>query len=68
MPQEVHERREVQTLIERGAQVVEVLGPEEFEEEHLPGAINIPLRKVEKEANQRLDPGRPVLVYCWDSA
>jgi rhodanese-related sulfurtransferase len=68
MPHEVHERAEVQGLIERGAQVVEVLGPEEFEEDHLPGAINLPLRRVEREARGRLDPSRPVVVYCWDSA
>lgn len=68
MPQEVHDRTEVQALIARGAQVVEVLGPEEFEEDHLPGAVNIPLRKIETEATDRLDRGRPVLVYCWDSA
>jgi rhodanese-related sulfurtransferase len=68
MPREIHERDEVRALIERGAQVVEVLGPEEFEEDHLPGAINLPLRKLEREARTGLDPARPVLVYCWDSA
>ena len=68
MPHEVHERAEVQALIARGAQVVEVLGPEEFEEDHLPGAINLPLRRIEREARDRLDASRPVLVYCWDSA
>ena len=68
MPQEVHERGEVGSLIDRGAQIVEVLGPEEFEEDHLPGAINLPLRKLEVEAERVLDRSRPVLVYCWDSA
>ncbi len=68
MPNEVHDRAEVQALIDGGVQVVEVLGPEEFEEDHLPGAINVPLRKIETEAKRRLDPSRPVLVYCWDSA
>jgi rhodanese-related sulfurtransferase len=63
MPHEVHERSEVRSLIDRGAQVVEVLGPEEFEEDHLPGAINLPLRKLETEARQVLDPNRPVLIY-----
>jgi hypothetical protein len=43
--------------------VVEVLGPEEFEEDHLPGAINLPLRKLETEAGRVLDRSRPVLVY-----
>jgi rhodanese-related sulfurtransferase len=68
MPIEVHERAEVRALIERGIQVVEVLGPEEFEEDHLPGAVNLPLRRIDAEARTRLDRTRPVLVYCWDSA
>jgi rhodanese-related sulfurtransferase len=68
MPIEVHERAKVRALIERGIQVVEVLGPEEFEEDHLPGAVNLPLRKIDAEARTQLDPNRPVLVYCWDSA
>lgn len=68
MPHDVHHRSEVQALIDRGVQVVEVLGPEEFEEDHLPGAINLPLSRVETEALEKLDSGRPVVVYCWDSA
>jgi rhodanese-related sulfurtransferase len=61
-------RDEVQRLLSEGAQLVEVLPREEYEEEHLPGAINIPLRRIDKEARDRLDPNRPVIVYCWDSA
>jgi rhodanese-related sulfurtransferase len=45
-----------------------VLPTEEFQDDHLPGAINLPLRKVETEARRVLDPSRPVVVYCWDSA
>ena len=67
VPHELHDRDEVRGLIDRGAQVVEVLAAEEFEAAHLPSAINLPLRKVETEARERLDPARPVLVYCWDS-
>jgi len=51
-----------------GAQVVEVLPRNEFEEDHLPGAISLPLRNFETEAKEKLDPLRPVLVYCWDAA
>ncbi len=68
MPQDVHERSAVQALMDRGAQVVEVLGAEEYGEDHLPGAINLPLRKIDAEAKSRLEAERPVLVYCWDSA
>ena len=61
-------RDEVQRLLSEGAQLVEVLPREEYEEEHLPGAINLPLGRLDKEARDRLDPNRPVIVYCWDSA
>ncbi len=52
--------------MDAGAQIVEVLPREEFEELHLPGAVHIPLRKIDAEARQKLDPARPVVVYCWD--
>lgn len=61
-------RDEVRQLIDDGAQVLEVLGREEFDEDHLPGAMNIPLRRLDDEATATLDRGRPVVVYCWDSA
>jgi rhodanese-related sulfurtransferase len=66
MPRDV-DRDELKRLVkEQGAQLVEVLPKEEFEEEHLPGAISIPLRKIDAEARDRLDPDKPVIVYCWD--
>jgi hypothetical protein len=68
MPQEIHDRRTVQALMDAGAQVVEVLPRDEFEEDHLPGAIHISLSAIETEALRLLDPSRPVVVYCWDSA
>ena len=67
MPAEIG-RNEVQKLVERGAQLVEVLPPDEYEEDHLPGAISLPLRRLETEAVNILDPARPVIVYCWDTA
>jgi len=54
-------------LLASGAQLVEVLPPAEYLEEHLPGAVNIPLRDVSAEGVTILDRGRPVVVYCWDS-
>jgi rhodanese-related sulfurtransferase len=59
------DRDEVRRLMERGAQVVEVLPREEYREFHLPGARNIPLRGIE-QAREELDPDRPVVVYCYD--
>lgn len=67
MPTEI-DRKQVKTLVEGGAQLVEVLPADEYEEDHLPGAINLPLRRLETEAVQLLDRNRPVIVYCWDTA
>jgi len=43
-----------------------VLPAAEFEEEHLPGAINIPLKELDRETTRQLERGRPVIVYCHD--
>jgi rhodanese-related sulfurtransferase len=61
-------REEVQRLLTAGAQLVEVLPAKEYEEDHLPRAISLPLRRLEAEARTILDSERPVIVYCWDSA
>jgi len=57
----------VHELLERGAQLVEVLPREEYEELHLPGAINLPLKELDADHAERLDRERPVVVYCWDA-
>ena len=67
MPQEI-DREELRLLVDQGAQLVEALPAKEYGEDHLPGAINLPLRRLEKEARDVLDPNRPVVVYCADSA
>lgn len=61
------DRARAQELLDHGAQLVEVLPAPEYGEEHLPGALNIPLRKLGPDTARRLDPARPVVVYCWDS-
>ncbi len=61
-------REEVQRLLTAGAQLVEVLPSKEYEEDHLPRAISLPLRRLEAEARTILDAERPVIIYCWDSA
>jgi rhodanese-related sulfurtransferase len=60
------ELADLQRLIETGAQLVEVLPTEEYEEAHLPGAINIPLKQLDRSTSAALDPHRPIVVYCYD--
>jgi rhodanese-related sulfurtransferase len=67
MPQDA-DRGLVQQLVAHGAQLVEVLSPDEYDRWHLPGAINLPLRRLETDARRQLDTARPVIVYCWDTA
>jgi rhodanese-related sulfurtransferase len=62
------DRDEVQRLLdEEQGQLVEVLPPDEYEDEHLPGAINIPLKALDRETTRQLDRKRPVMVYCYDT-
>ncbi len=61
------DRDELKRLIaEQQAQLVEVLPAAEYEDEHLPGAINIPLKELDRETTRLLDGGRPVVAYCYD--
>ncbi|MEY2470224.1 MAG: hypothetical protein QOF21_2922 [Actinomycetota bacterium] len=60
-------RHDVTRLVAEGAQLLDVLPPDEFEDSHLPGAINIPLPHLAERARALLDPNRPTVVYCYDS-
>ncbi len=60
------DREGVRSLLEQGAQLVEVLPADEYEYERLPGALNIPLKTLDAETAGPLDPGLPVIVYCYD--
>ena len=66
MPGQIFSVSEVKQLLDQGAQLVDVLGEDDFEHAHLPGAINIPLKQLDEKAAGRLDRNRPVLVYCND--
>jgi rhodanese-related sulfurtransferase len=60
------DRLQLQALVAQGAQLVEVLPPAEFAEAHLPGALNLPLKTLNRQTATQLDPARPVIVYCHD--
>lgn len=48
-----------------GALVVDVRTEREFQERHLPGAVNIPLDRLADELPRRLpDKGRVLLLHC----
>jgi rhodanese-related sulfurtransferase len=60
------ELADLQRMIETGAQLVEVLPADEYEEAHLPEAINIPLKQLDHTSTAALDRRRAIVVYCYD--
>jgi rhodanese-related sulfurtransferase len=61
------DRHVVQQLTAQSAQIVEVLPASAYDELHLPGAISLPLHKMDASAADRLRRDRAVIVYCYDS-
>ncbi len=61
------DRDEVRRLVEKeSAQLVEVLPREEYDTEHIAGAINLPLPDLNPKSVVDLDRSKPVIVYCHD--
>ena len=68
MPEDVS-RQQVQRLQADGAALVEVLPRDEYEREHLAGALSLPLNELSAASAERTLGGsktRPVVVYCQD--
>jgi phage shock protein E len=55
--------------LNKGAKVIDVRGEGEFQEKHLPGAVNIPLNRLRDEI-ARLAPNKeqPLLLHCLSGA
>jgi rhodanese-related sulfurtransferase len=58
---------QLQRLLANDAQLVEVLPRDEYEDMHLPGAMHLALKELNRDTAKQLDPGRSVVVYCWDA-
>lgn len=57
------DRAKLLELIEHGAQVLDVLPDAEYVAQHIPGAISIPLRRLDAETTSGLQRDKPVVVY-----
>ena len=66
MPASIDRHELERLLADEAAQLVEVLPEAEFEDEHLPGAINLPLKTLDRAPATQLDTARPVVAYCYD--
>lgn len=56
----------VRELVASRAQLVEVLPASEYDEEHLPGAVSLPLKELTRERVAALDATCAIVVYCWN--
>jgi rhodanese-related sulfurtransferase len=65
MPRAV-DRNQVKELAAAGARLVEVLPSKEYARAHLPGAINIPLTKLNRKSVAGWSENEPIIVYCYD--
>lgn len=48
-----------------GFVLVDARSEQDFTECHIPGALNLPYRKINKETTGHLAKEKPVVVYCW---
>jgi rhodanese-related sulfurtransferase len=60
------ELEEVQQLIGEGAQLLDVMSREAYDDSHLPGAVHISLKELDEQTAARLDRDRPIVTYCSD--
>ncbi len=54
----------IEDLIKAGAKIVDVRSPEEFEDEHYEGAINIPVNEIQARTGELGGPDTPLVLYC----
>jgi rhodanese-related sulfurtransferase len=57
---------EVQRLLAEGAQLLDVMSREAYDDSHIPGAIHISLKELDERSVAQLDRGRPIITYCSD--
>lgn len=62
-------REELQAKLDRGDQflLVDTLGEEYYRHSHLPGAINLPLERVDDAGEMLPDRDAEIVLYCMDA-
>lgn len=55
---------ELKDMVAKGAILVDVRSPQEFNEGHLPGAINIPEYEIRRFKNKMPKLNQQIILYC----
>ncbi|HEY3992848.1 MAG TPA: rhodanese-like domain-containing protein [Ktedonobacteraceae bacterium] len=50
---------------QNGFVLLDARGAQDFEECHIPGAINLPYRQITAASTAHLSQEQPIVVYCW---
>lgn len=60
-------RDDVQQMTVEGAVLIDTLPEGEYAEEHIVGAVNIPLKRLDRQATAHLAKDDALIVYCYDT-
>jgi phage shock protein E len=55
---------DLETKIKAGARIIDVRTAEEFNEEHYPNALNIPVDQIRQRLTEVGEKNAPIVVYC----
>ena len=55
---------DLETKIKAGAKIIDVRTMEEFNEEHYPNALNIPVDQIRQRLTEFGEKNAPIVVYC----
>jgi len=56
--------KSIAETIRSGAKIIDVRSTEEFEDEHFPGAVNIPVNEIQKRMPELGEKDAPIIMYC----
>ena len=60
-------REDVQRMTAEGTVLIDTLPENEYAEEHIAGAVNIPQKKLTADGTTHLAKDAPLIVYCYDT-
>jgi rhodanese-related sulfurtransferase len=66
MPAKIDAAEVRRLILHEDATLIDVLPEDDYAQEHITGARNVPLRSLRAESVADLDRDQPVIVYCHD--